>query len=167
MERVGHENGAVEVLFTAEAHVKPFAVAVGPSATVKEFAKIAAATAKLDEPVEVYLEDSDQPLGTGLVLLQNLSSTFTPLHVARPGKIKTTVEYNGGGITDDFRPSVTIARVLRWAIGPQGFNLDKPASDFQLKHKGEVLSPDNHLGQIAGGQKKITLHLVFKVKPQG
>jgi hypothetical protein len=92
---------------------------------------------------------------------------FAPLHVATPGKIKTTVRYQDRHVAREFSPAVTIAAIIVWAIGPEGLNLQGDPTDFQLKLDGEVLPPDAHLGQIARGKKEVTLDLVFKVKPQG
>jgi hypothetical protein len=134
--------------------------------SVAEFAEIAATLAGLEEHLDVFLENGEEPLARELVLVEHLSAKFAPVHLAKPGKIQTSIEYNRS-IRRNFRPNVTIARVLQWAVGEKGFNLDKPTADFQLKHQGQVLSLDDHLGQIAGGHKEVTLHLVFKVKPQG
>jgi hypothetical protein len=62
--------------------------------------------------------------------------------------------------------------VIEWAIGAGGVQscgkpLDGTIADYQLKHDSDVLSPDDHLGQVVRGQKAVRLSLVFKVKPQG
>jgi hypothetical protein len=167
METIDETTGAIEILFTVEGRAKPFSANAGPTMTVLEFGRLAAKAGQIDEAVEVFLEDAETALAGELVLIEHLAEKFAPIHVASPGKIKTTVEYNNRRIEHDFRANSTIARVLEWAVGKNGFDLDKPAADFQLKHKGEVLSLDDHLGQVAGGHKQVALHLVFKVKPQG
>jgi hypothetical protein len=167
MDKVEDQIEVVELLYAIEGHPKPFAASIGPATTVLEFIQIAAQKDQITETVELYLENAEEPLGGELVLVEQLTATFAPVHLAKPGKIKTTVEYNLKTIERAFRPGVTIARILEWAVGKNGFGLDKPAADFQLKHHGEVLSLDDHLGQVSGGHKEIALHLVFKMKPQG
>ena len=52
-----------------------------------------------------------------LVLVEHLSIEFAPLHVAKPGKIETTVRYQGSRHVDRaFRAAATIAKVTRWAV---------------------------------------------------
>ena len=167
MDKMEEPHEVVEVLYAIEGQPKPFAASIGPATTVLEFIQISAKKDQITETVELYLENAEEPLGGGLVLAEQLTETFAPLHLAKPGKIKTTVEYNLKRIERAFRPGTTIARVLEWAVGKDGFGLDKPAADFQLKHHGAVLSLDDHLGQVSGGHKEIALHLVFKIKPQG
>ena len=125
-----------------EGHGRHFTVAIAPATTVMEFAKIAAEIGQINEAVEVFLEDAEDPLPGNLALLKHLSARFAPLHVARPHFIKTTVEYNARKVDRLFRPSATIARIIEWSIGKDGLNLEGGAADYQLKYKGQVLSPD-------------------------
>lgn len=68
--------------------------------------------------LEVYVEDAEEPLGHDSVLLiEHLSVEFAPLHVAKPGKIATTVRYQRRHVEHPFRPSATTAKVTRWAVG--------------------------------------------------
>jgi hypothetical protein len=157
----------VEIVFAVEGHNRHFTAEIAPKTRVSEFAKIATQVGQIDEVVEVFLEDGEHPLLGELVLVENLSERFAPLHVARPGLIKTSVEYNGRRVERAFRPSATAARITEWAIGKKELNLEGGPADYQLKHKGQVLSPDQHLGQVADGHKAIELDLVFKLKPQG
>ena len=41
------------------------------------------------------------------------------------------------------------------------------ANQFQVKLGGKILPPESHLGQVARGEKAITMILVQNVKPQG
>ena len=157
----------IEIIFAVEGHTRHFTTEIHPKTTVLEFAAVAAQAAQIEEIVEVFLEDNEHPLQGDLLLVQSLSERFAPLHVARPGLIKTSVEYNGRRVERAFRPSVTIARIIIWAIGKDALNLDSGPADYQIKHNGQVLSSDLHLGQVAGDHKAIELALVFKMKPQG
>ncbi|WP_035703334.1 hypothetical protein [Bradyrhizobium genomosp. I (2014)] len=138
---------------------------IGSTTTVTEFVEIAVTKTGIEGLIEVYVEDAEEPLGHDAVLIEHLSVEFAPLHVAKPGKIATTVRYQGRHVEHPFRPSATIAKVTKWAVS-QLASTEDPI-DFQLKHDGHVLPPDSHLGQVARGEKSIVLDLVFKVKPQG
>lgn len=162
------EVGRVEVLFTAQGHREPFGEHVHPSITVGEFALIAARVHGIEEAVEVFLENAEEPLEATAVLIEQVTIESPPVHVARRhAKIAVTVEYNARDIERHFRPNVTVERIIRWAISPEGFNLEGDPSDFQLKLGEEVLAPDTHLGQIPHPHHAVKLDLVFKVKPQG
>jgi hypothetical protein len=155
----------VAVVFAAEGQVGHHDAEIGPTTTVKEFVDIAVTKTGIEGLLEVYVEDAEEPLGHELILIDHLSIQFAPLHVAKPGKIATTVRYQGRHVEHPFRPAATITKVTKWAVGKLAPTEDP--SDFQLKHDGKVLPPDSHLGQAAHGEKSIVLDLVFKVKPQG
>ena len=154
------------VVFAAEGQVGHHDAEIGPATTVREFIDIAVSKTGIEGLLEVYVEDAEDPLDHELVLVEHLSIEFAPLHVAKPGKIETTVRYQGSRHVDRaFRPAATIGKVTRWAVHELAPTEDP--NDFQLKHDGKVLLPDSHLGQAADGKKSIVLDLVFKVKPQG
>ena len=156
----------VAVVFAAEGQVEYHDAEIGPTTTVKEFIDIAVTKTGIEGLLEVYVEDTEEPLSHELILVEHLSVEFAPLHVAKPGKIATMVRYQGGRhVEHPFRPAAAIAKVTKWAVGKLVPTEDP--SDFQLKHDGKVLPPDSHLGQAAHGEKSIVLDLVFKVKPQG
>jgi hypothetical protein len=162
----------IEILFAIEGRPRHFSADAHPKMTIAEFAKLAAKEGQIEEAVDIFLEDAEAPLEGHLILIEQLPTRFAPLHVARPGKITVTVEYQGQPTEHVFQPSVTIARVIEWAIGPGGVGsngkpLEGTVADYQMKHDGEVVSPDDHLGQVARGKKAVNLALVFKVKPQG
>jgi hypothetical protein len=157
-----------EILFTVQGRREPLGERVHPRITVVEFAAIAAKAGGIEETVEVFVEDAEDPLGGELILVEQLSVDFAPLHIARPNsKIAVTVEYNARDIEREYRSSATIDKITRWAIGPEGFGLEGDPSDYQLKHDGEVLPPETHIGQVDHPHHRVKLDLVFKVKPQG
>jgi hypothetical protein len=154
------------VVFAAEGQAGHHEADVGPATTVREFIDIAVSKTGIEELVEVYVEDAEEPLKHDLLLVEQLSVEFAPLHVAKPGKIETTVRYQSSRhVEHAFRPAATIAKVTKWVVHELAPTEDP--NDFQLKHDGKVLSPDSHLGQAVRGKKSIVLDLVFKIKPQG
>lgn len=164
-EQVEEVTDRVVVVFAAEGRAEHHDAEIGPAITVREFIDIAVSKTGIEGLLEVYVEDAEEPLGHELILIEHLSAEFAPLHVAKPGKIATTVRYQGRHVEHPFRPAATIGKVTKWAVGKLAPTEDP--SDFQLKHDGNVLPPDSHLGQAAHGEKAIVLDLVFKVKPQG
>lgn len=158
----------VDVIYVIQGQRGPATGHVHPASTVAEFAALVGQTIAVDAILEVLLEDAEAPLAGDLVLLEQLSAEFAPLHVARHrAKIAVTVEYNMREIERHFRPNVTTERIIRWAISNDGFKLEGDPSDYQLKYDGEVLPPDMHLGQVPHQHDRVKLCLVFKVKPQG
>jgi hypothetical protein len=155
----------LDVLFAAEGHPGHHSAEIGRTTTVREFIDIAVTKTGIEGLLEVYVENAEEPLGHDLLLLEHLSVGFAPIHVAKPGKIETTVRYQGRHVEWAFRPAATIEKVTEWAVNKLGLSEDP--SDFQLKHDGKVLAPDSHLGQVARGKKSVVLDLVFKIKPQG
>jgi hypothetical protein len=157
-----------EILFIVQGHAEPRAHSAHPTMTVAEIAEIVARADGIEETVEVFIEDAEEPLAGELILIEHLSVEFSPLHVARHrARIAVTIEYNLQQVEREFRPNATIERITRWAIGPEGLKLEGAPSDYQLKHDGVVLPPDMHLGQIPHPHHKVKLDLVFKIKPQG
>ena len=142
-------------------------VRVASDITVSGFAKLVADTVHANGSFSVFLENGNKPLDDELLLLPQLPSGFTVLHVGRNDEIKVTFHFNGRDVVKAFKPSSTIRSLTVWVVGPDGFNLEGTDSDYQLKHDGTVLEPDLHLGQIAHSLKEINLDLVLKVKAQG
>lgn len=157
-----------EIVFIVQGQREPKAQSAHPAMTVAEFAASAAQRGGIEEAVEVFLEDGDEPLARELILVEQLSVEFAPLHVARQrAKILVKVEFNLQHVEREFRPNATIERITRWAIGPDGLKLEGDPSDYQMKFDGEVLPPETHLGQVPHPHHEVKLDLVFKVKPQG
>lgn len=164
-EHVLEADQRLDVLFAAEGHSGHLSAEIGPTTTVREFIEIAVTKTGIEGLLEVYVENGEEPLGHDLLLLEHLSIEFAPIHIAKPGKIETTVRYQGRHVERAFRPAVTIEKVTEWAVEKLGLSEDP--SDFQIKHDGKVLAPGSHLGQAAHGKKSVVLDLVFKIKPQG
>ncbi len=157
----------LDVVFAAEGHAGHHSSEIGRTTTVREFLDIAVTKTGIEGLLEVYVENAEEPLGHDLILMEHLSVEFAPIHVAKPGKIETTVRYQNRRVEWAFRPAATIERVTEWAVGKDGLDLQGDPNDYQIKHDGKVLAPGSHLGQAAHGKKSLVLDLVFKIKPQG
>lgn len=156
----------VEILYTVVGHRDPHSVKVKNDIKVAEFVSLVSKNHGITEAVEVLIEDEDDALGDELVLVEVIGERT--VHVGhKHSKINVIVEYQNRNIHREYRPSATIRKILIWAVGTEGFNLEGKPSQYQLKHNGEVVPDDKHIGQVAQGAKEVTLVLVFRVKPQG
>lgn len=167
MSEVIELDERLDVLFAAEGHPGHHSAEISRTTTVREFLDLAVTKTGIEGLLEVYSENAEEPLGHDLIVMEHLPIEFAPIHVAKPGKIETTVRYQNRHVERAFRPAATIERVTEWAVGKHGLNLDGDPSDYQIKHDGVVLAPGSHLGQAAHGKKSVVLDLVFKIKPQG
>jgi hypothetical protein len=157
----------IEVVYLVEGDRSPHSHEVEPSETVGAvLARLRAAHGREDLE-ELLLEDEEEALALELRLAEVLLDEFRLVHLAAKGKIKIFVGYNGREVEREFRPSATIARVIIWAISPEGLKLEGEPSDFQLKLGDEILTPETHVGQLSKHREPVRLALVFKVKPQG
>jgi len=155
------------VVVVVEGYRDNWELPISDSVTVAEFAAMAGHQAGISGDLEVQLENRAAPLVGDQPLLGQLPKEFVVVHVATKGEIDATFNFNGREVHHLFLPSATIRALTNWAVGTEGFGLEGPASDYQLKHAGEILEPDLHLGQVAHGQKSIEFDLVLKIKPQG
>ena len=74
-----------------------------------------------------------------------------------------TVFYNGRQVSRAFGPGSTIERVLAWAVGTDGFNIDPTtAHDLVLRLPGqpEDLDPSTHVGTLAPNGGELALDLL-------
>lgn len=165
MEPVPDIAAPLDVIFAVEGHHAHHCAPVPPGTTVRAFTQIAITATGIDELVEVFVENGDDPLDPDLVIIEHLSVEFAPLHVGKHGKVQVTVRYQNRPVEHAFRPAATIDRITTWAM--QALGLHEDPVDFQLKHEGKVLAPDMHLGQVVKGTKTAAFDLVFKIKPQG
>lgn len=99
---------------------------------------------------EVWLEETDEPLGRKITVVEAGIKHRGKVHVSRCRHIEVAVRYNGEDKRRSFRPATPIARVYQWAAGPEGFDL--PAAE-RPKHTlliGEVEpDPGDHVGSFA------------------
>lgn len=157
----------VEVVYLVEGEREPHAHNIAPTDTVEAVLQRLRAAHGRDELHELLLEDEEEALALELRLADVLNDEFRLLHLAAKGKIGVIVAYNGREAHREFRPSATVAKVIVWAISPDGLKLEGEPSDFQLKHGDDILTPETHVGQLSKHRKPVELLLVFKVKPQG
>jgi hypothetical protein len=159
------QDEIIEVAFALEGDRKPQIYELGADATVGAFLERVIKETGRGDLEEVAIEDAEEILALEIALAEILVGTFKVLHVAKKGRVKVFVTFNGQTREEAFQPSASMRKVTRWAIS--AFGLEGEASDFQLKHNGEVLPPETHVGQVSGSHKELRLDLVMKIKPQG
>jgi hypothetical protein len=159
------QDTLIEVAFAVEGDRKPQIVDIRREATVGAFLDLVIERTGRPDLEEVAIEDAEEILACEVALEEVLVGAFKVLHVAKPGRVKVFVTFNSRTLEEAFRPSASMRKVTRWAIS--AFELEGEPADFQLKHNGEVLPPETHVGQASGGHKELRLDLVMKVKPQG
>lgn len=160
-------NQELEIAFALEGERNPRTLKTHPDSTVTEFLALVVKETGRAEYIEVLVEDREMALTGEKHVRELFEADFKLPHIATKGDIKVTIEYSTRSVNGEFRPSATMERIIRWAISPKELNLEGGPEDFQLKDGNDVLPADLHLGQIAKGQKHVSLVLVFKVKPQG
>lgn len=116
-------------------------------------------------------EDADEP-AVSSTLVRDLvaANRRVRAHLHKCRRIKVTVEYNTRTIADEFPPAATVHRVLKWAVGPKGFDLQDDVHDLVLQVKGTTkpLEPHIHIGTLVRrGTCALALELVPKDRPQG
>jgi hypothetical protein len=156
-----------ELVLVVEGERLPRQIRVPVTATAVEVVGVVVAETGRTELTEIFLEDGEDCLVEEHRVVEIVIEEFRLIHVGTKGKIKVTVTYNSRKVEREFSPSTTMQKIIVWAISQHGLGLEGSAADYQLKLGTEILPPDIHLGQIAGGEKHVTLSLVFRVKPQG
>ena len=118
------------------------------------------ALAALDD-LHVFERDKDEPIGIEIEKLKVLS-----LHGHRCRIVTVKVHWNHETKEHQFAPSAHIHRVLLWAIGKKGFNLDdtaKAKANLILPGADEPLPKDAVIGSfVKHGECCLTLELTLK-----
>jgi len=121
------------------------------------------------EEAFLFVEDEDTPLDLALAVDENFDRKRV-YHVHRARTVEIIVHYNGRVKTRGFAPSTRVQRVLAWAIGADGFNIDPPiAPEMELAIEGQTaeLPGGAHIGRYARHQLKLELNLIRGVVPNG
>lgn len=117
--------------------------------------------AGVEPETHIFERDADEPLQGRIEGRRHLRLVA---HSKRA--IEVTVRYEHR--TDDHRfpPSATVFRVLRWAIGKSGFNLDPTAAakaNLMLPGADEPLPRDRAIGSFTKkGDHRLVLDLTLK-----
>jgi hypothetical protein len=113
------------------------------------------------EDAHIFERDQEEPIGIEIETRKVLS-----LHGHRCRKVLVKVHWNHETKEHEFAPAAHVYRVLLWAIGKRGFNLDdtaKAKANLILPHTDEPLPKDAVIGRfVKHGNCTLTLELTLK-----
>lgn len=125
----------------------------------------------LDHDDLVWLEDQeDEALDPDERVDQLADGGHAHVFRGRCRRVEVTVRYGGKEKDRAFAPGVRLARVLRWATGDKGFDLDPgDADELTLQLCGSDTRPDlsEHLGSFAHPGCSTCFDVVPKDRFQG
>lgn len=117
--------------------------------------------ARLGDNVHVFEREKDDELAAEIGARSAIS-----VIVSRCKRIVVEVRFEHKVISEKFPPSATIFRVLRWAIGKKGFNLDDTAqakANLILPGGEAPLPRDATIGRYVDGKTcALTLELTLR-----
>ena len=157
----------LELVYVIDGDRAPRTRRVASDSILKDVLEAVAQEHQREDLLALYREDEELAMALKLAVIEVLAGEFQVFHLGRREKVAVEVTYNGRTVHERFSPSTTVRKVIAWAISPQALNLQGDVSDFQLKHNGDLLPPELHVGQLAHHHEAVRLTLVFKVKPQG
>ena len=119
----------------------------------------------------ISVEDSDDDTAATAAVQDALRGERRGrIHLHHCHRVNVAVEYNNRSLTHEVSPASTVQRVLKWAVGPQGFNVEGDIHDLALQVAGTTvpLAPNVHIGTLLRDQRcDLSLELVPKDRPQG
>ena len=119
----------------------------------------------------IWVEDQDVELVEEVIVVEVVTE-HDHVHHHRCRSIDVVVRYlEVPDIHKEFAPAATVGRVLRWALGPEGFNIpeaEHPEYGFLSCVDGKSVPDNVHVGSLASGHScEACLSLVKKRNPQG
>lgn len=121
-------------------------------ATVADLVKFAHGNGEIKTlgEVMVFVEDEDEPLDHSRKLVDCGLSERSFIHCHRCRHIAVTVNYNGTLKEKKFAPSVTVAKVLKWALKEFGLKgQDAEDKVLRIDAQSQPLEPETHVGSLA------------------
>jgi hypothetical protein len=121
------------------------------------------------QDLQVWIEDSDEPLNPNISLKDSGIKARSHLHIHTCHQINVTVNFNGEAKSHPFPPAKTIGTVKKWA--DHQFNLkDVDSTDYVLQvcNTADRPSEDTHLGSLTNPDDcSLCLDLVPKQRIEG
>lgn len=118
----------------------------------------------------VFFEDQEEPLDRAAPLV-GYDKSGQVHHVHRAKLIRVTVFYKDEHKFREFRPAARVQRVLDWAVGSDGFNIDPaiaPEMELALQGENTALPKEAHIGRfVQHPQHTLALDLIRGVVPNG
>jgi hypothetical protein len=152
----------MQIYLHSEGHEDPELVEVDETITVKEFL--------VDRDGELlWIEEVDEAVAADLTFVAAGIEHRGHVHVGRCAKVEVSVRYGGETKKRKFAPTAHIRKVVKWATGPDGFNLSE---DESAKHILELPGSDHrvpdrtHVGSVAH-DCALVLDLRPKIRHEG
>jgi hypothetical protein len=124
-----------------------------------------------DEDCLFLLEDDDNELKPELTLAEAKVEDRSHLFVGKIAKLAVEVQFNGTAKSREFAASTKVERVRRWAVGKEGFDLDRTdAAEHTLSvaQTGEIPPSDVLIGSLPRDRPgHLLLNLVPKHRFEG
>lgn len=118
----------------------------------------------------LFLEDSLETLDLSGILTEEAVSGKI-FHVHRRREIDVVVYYKEDKKERKYSPSTRIQRVLDWAVGPDGFNIDKtiaPEMELALHGHTNALPKNAHIGRyLRHPDHELAFDLIRGIVPNG
>lgn len=118
----------------------------------------------------LFVEDEDEELDASKLIVDERMSGRVH-HVHRAKQIEVTVFYGKEERRKAFRPAARVQRVLDWAVGRHGFNIDPaiaPEMELALHGQQDPLPKTAHIGRfVRHPQHKLEVDLIRGVVPNG
>lgn len=134
---------------------------------------VAAVALKGGFPAEegiLFVEDVEEPIDLTLVIAED-KCRGTVHHVHRARHVEVSVFYQGHHKGKRFSPSARVQRVLDWAVGPQGLNIDRaiaPEMELALHGSTTALPRNAHIGRfVRHPHHELALDLIRGIVPNG
>ena len=164
----------IELFIQGEGHKDIVVLEVSQSTTAAELVRLAiragAVAQGAEDEARLWLENEDEPLEREVVLVEAEIIHGSHVHLHRCHRIEVTIRYNGTSHNRHFAPSSTLAKVHRWAVSHNAFNLSEiDAAEHALQVCGSADRPDSgaHLGTLVSGKCEVCFDLVPKRRVEG
>jgi hypothetical protein len=120
----------------------------------------------------LWIEDVNLELDAEVTLEVAGVSHHSHLHHHRCRQVDIAVHYIDEARNKDFGPATTVKEVLKWALGPHGYNVpapEHPEFGFLGCDDGKAVPENIHVGSLTGPSQycETCLNLVKKHNPQG
>jgi hypothetical protein len=162
---------SVEVLVEGEGLADVEILLIAGGASAQEVVRgVARKGAFPDAEAALFVEDSDEPLDLATTVVDD-SFLGRVHHVHRVRRVTVAICYKEREIERRFSPSTRVQRVLDWAVGHEGFNIDPsiaPEMELALQGTEKPLPKSAHIGRfVHHPHHELKLDLIRGVVPNG
>lgn len=160
----------VELLVEGEGLTEVETIRVPEGSAAREIIIVIAAKGHFPaEDAFLFVEDSEEAIDPARVLDGSMADKVHQVH--RVHRIDVRVFYQSRQIDRRFAPSARVERVLDWAAGDDGFDIDPviaPEMELALHGQTEALPKNAHIGRyVRHPHHELVLDLIRGIVPNG